>query len=145
MKVVNNIIQAIEDTKKIVFSKSEILELIKSQTYCVLPAEITSNGVTITPETRTVFDSNTGKTHNLSKKEFDLLYYLMDNSNKNVTRYEIFRDVWGNNSNTRDRTIDVHIRKLRSVINPKFIRTDKGVGYKWDGNYFNRLKRLEIN
>ena len=144
MKVVENIIRAIAESEVNIFTKAEIIKLIKRETDIKVMPEITSNGIIISPETRTVIDTNTNKTHKFTKKEFDLLYYLMDNSNKNITRYEILRDVWGTDVIIGDRTIDVHIRKLRSVINPKFIRTDKGVGYKWDSRYFQRLERNTI-
>jgi two-component system alkaline phosphatase synthesis response regulator PhoP len=47
------------------------------------------------------------------------------------TRDEIFATVWGDNIIVGDRTIDVHIRKLREKIGDEFIRTVKGVGYKF--------------
>jgi two-component system, OmpR family, alkaline phosphatase synthesis response regulator PhoP len=67
----------------------------------------------------------------LPKKEFELLNLLMSKPNKVFTRDEIFQRVWGNDIIVGDRTIDVHIRKLREKIGEEFIKTIKGVGYKF--------------
>lgn len=68
----------------------------------------------------------------LAKKEFDLLTLLMTKPGKVFTRDEIFRKVWGSDVIVGNRTIDVHIRKLREKIGSKFIKTIKGIGYKFD-------------
>lgn len=67
----------------------------------------------------------------LPKKEFELLALLYSRPQKVFTRDEIFSSVWGDNIIVGDRTIDVHIRKLREKIGDDFIRTVKGVGYKF--------------
>ena len=67
----------------------------------------------------------------LPKKEFELLLYLSSKPGKVYTREEIFQSVWGDNIIVGDRTIDVHIRKLREKIGDKYIKTVKGVGYKF--------------
>lgn len=67
----------------------------------------------------------------LPKKEFELLNLLMSKPEKVFTREEIFQQVWGDNIIVGDRTIDVHIRKLREKIGQKYINTVKGVGYKF--------------
>ena len=67
----------------------------------------------------------------LPKKEFELLLLLSTKPGKVYTRDEIFDKVWGNNIIVGDRTIDVHIRKLREKIGDEYIRTVKGVGYKF--------------
>lgn len=68
----------------------------------------------------------------LAKKEFDLLSLLMSKPGKVFTREEIFNKVWGSGVIVGNRTIDVHIRKLREKIGSKFIKTIKGIGYKFD-------------
>lgn len=68
---------------------------------------------------------------NLPKKEFELLALLFSRPNKVFTRDEIFSLVWGDNVIVGDRTIDVHIRKLREKIGDDHIKTIKGVGYKY--------------
>lgn len=67
----------------------------------------------------------------LPKKEFELLNLLISKPGKVFTREEIFQDVWGDKIIVGDRTIDVHIRKLREKIGEEFIQTVKGVGYKF--------------
>ncbi|MCF8381078.1 MAG: response regulator transcription factor [Bacteroidales bacterium] len=67
----------------------------------------------------------------LPKKEFELLNLLISKPNKVFTRDEIFHKVWGENIIVGDRTIDVHIRKLREKIGSDYIKTTKGVGYKF--------------
>jgi len=72
-----------------------------------------------------------GKELVLPKKEFELLTLLISKPDKVFTREEIFYRVWGDNVIVGDRTIDVHIRKLREKIGDDFIKTIKGVGYKF--------------
>ena len=67
----------------------------------------------------------------LPKKEFELLALLHSKPNKVFTREEIFSSIWGDNIIVGDRTIDVHIRKLREKIGEDYIKTIKGVGYKF--------------
>lgn len=67
----------------------------------------------------------------LPKKEFELLLLLSSKPGRVFTRDEIFDLVWGNDVIVGDRTIDVHIRKLREKLGDKYIKTVKGVGYKF--------------
>ena len=69
-----------------------------------------------------------GELH-LPRKEFELLHLLARRPGKVYTREEIYRSVWGDDVIVGDRTIDVHIRKLREKIGEQHIRTVKGVGY----------------
>jgi len=66
----------------------------------------------------------------LPKKEFKLLKLLASTPNKVFTREEIFVKVWGDDVIVGDRTIDVHVRKIREKIGDNFIKTIKGIGYK---------------
>ncbi|MGM0532329.1 MAG: response regulator transcription factor [Bacteroidota bacterium] len=65
------------------------------------------------------------------RKEFELLLLLISRPDKVFTREEIFSRVWGEDVVVGDRTIDVHIRKLREKIGDEHIKTVKGVGYKY--------------
>jgi len=67
----------------------------------------------------------------MPKKEFELLLLLISKPDKVFTREEIFSKVWGEDVVVGDRTIDVHIRKLREKIGGEHIKTIKGVGYKY--------------
>ncbi|PCJ64080.1 MAG: DNA-binding response regulator [Bacteroidetes bacterium] len=81
---------------------------------------------------RNTFDVSIG-THKLvlPKKEFELLYLLGSKPDKVFTRETILDKVWGLDVSVVDRTIDVHIRKIREKIGDHRIRTVKGVGYKF--------------
>jgi len=68
----------------------------------------------------------------LPRKEFELLFLLGSKPEKVFTREEIMNKVWGTQVVVGDRTIDVHIRKLREKIGEKYIKTIKGVGYKFE-------------
>jgi len=73
-----------------------------------------------------------GKELNLPKKEFELLALLMSKPGRVFTREIILNTIWGNDVVVGDRTIDVHIRKLREKLGDKIIKTVKGVGYKFE-------------
>ena len=73
-----------------------------------------------------------GKEISLPKKEFELLLLLTSRPNKVFSREEIFSSVWGNDVIVGDRTIDVHVRKIREKIGLENIKTIKGVGYKFE-------------
>jgi two-component system alkaline phosphatase synthesis response regulator PhoP len=68
----------------------------------------------------------------LAKKEFELLYMLASKPGRVFLRNEILNQVWGNEVIVGDRTIDVHIRKIRQKLGIDCITTVKGVGYKFD-------------
>lgn len=69
---------------------------------------------------------------NLPKKEFELLALLASKPGKVFTREAILDKVWGGDVIVGDRTIDVHIRKLREKLGEDFIKTIKGIGYKFE-------------
>ena len=68
----------------------------------------------------------------LPRKEFELLFLLASKPGKVFTRDEIMSKVWGSEVIVGDRTIDVHIRKLREKIGDLYFKTVKGVGYKFN-------------
>jgi two-component system alkaline phosphatase synthesis response regulator PhoP len=69
---------------------------------------------------------------NLPKKEFELLSLLASKPGKVFTRETILERVWGGDVIVGDRTIDVHIRKLREKLGDDYIKTVKGIGYRFD-------------
>lgn len=73
-----------------------------------------------------------GERIDLPRKEFELLNLLISKPGKVFSRDEIYRKVWGNDVIVGNRTIDVHIRKLREKLGDQYIRTVKGIGYKFD-------------
>lgn len=70
----------------------------------------------------------------LPKKEFELLYFLAQNPNKVFGRDELLQNIWGSDVYVLARTVDVHIRKVREKIGEDYIKTVKGVGYKFSLN-----------
>lgn len=127
MTLVENIIREIKQSEKEVFSKAQIIELIKFYTSSHYENDLVSNGIIISPRRHLIFINGEGKI--VPKKMFELLYYLVENKNKVSSREDILRDVWGTNICVNHRTIDVHIRKIRALGIP-FIKTLKNA-YVW--------------
>ena len=74
-----------------------------------------------------------GESFKLPRKEFQLLYYLASHPDRVFSRAEILDAVWGPDVYVVDRTVDVHVRKLREKLGSAYIETVKGVGYKLVG------------
>lgn len=89
-----------------------------------------SNGIRVDLERITVTKDD--QTLQLPKKEFELLALLMSKPGKVFLRDEIYARVWGNEVIVGDRTIDVHIRKLREKLGDDRIGTVKGMGYRFE-------------
>jgi two-component system alkaline phosphatase synthesis response regulator PhoP len=70
----------------------------------------------------------------LPRKEFELFALLASKPGRVFLRHEILEKVWGNEVIVGDRTIDVHVRKIRQKLNVDYIHTVKGVGYKFQIN-----------
>jgi two-component system alkaline phosphatase synthesis response regulator PhoP len=67
----------------------------------------------------------------LPRKEFELLYFLASRKGKVMDRQTLLNEVWGNNIYVVDRTVDVHVRKIREKLGQEYIETVKGVGYRF--------------
>jgi two-component system, OmpR family, alkaline phosphatase synthesis response regulator PhoP len=91
------------------------------------PAQI---GISIDKEKYLVYKD--GEELSLPKKEFELLVLLISQPGRVFTRDHILASVWGNDVIVGDRTIDVHIRKLREKLGDDYFKTIKGVGYKFE-------------
>ena len=91
---------------------------------------IESNGITLDMEQVVVRKDDVEI--RLPKKEFELLALLMSKPGKVFKRDEIYAHIWGDGLFVGDRTIDVHIRKLREKIGDDRIGTAKGIGYKFE-------------
>ena len=92
--------------------------------------DIEAGGISIDRE-RYLIKQN-GNEINLPKKEFELLSLLMSKPGKVFTRESIMNQIWGGEVVVGDRTIDVHIRKLREKLGEALIKTIKGVWYKFE-------------
>ncbi len=75
------------------------------------------------------------KSISIPKKEFELLRFLAENPNTVFSRDELLQSIWGADVYVLARTVDVHIRRIREKIGNNFIKTIKGVGYKFDEEY----------
>ncbi len=87
-------------------------------------------GLVIDPEAFLVYRN--GQKVVLAKKEFELLYLLASRPGKVFTREQILKSVWEESVIVTNRTIDVHVRKLREKLGDSYVGTVKGVGYKFE-------------
>jgi two-component system alkaline phosphatase synthesis response regulator PhoP len=92
--------------------------------------DIEAGGISIDRERYVI--KKEGRELNLPKKEFELLSLLMSKPGRVYTREVIMNSIWGGEVVVGDRTIDVHIRKLREKLGMDLIKTVKGVGYKFE-------------
>lgn len=96
------------------------------------PSVMTFDGLEINIPARTV--SVDGQKIELTPKEYELLFYLVENKNIALSRDKLLSDIWGYDFFGDDRTIDTHIKNLRNNLGPyrDFIVTLRGVGYKFE-------------
>lgn len=73
-----------------------------------------------------------GQPIDLPRKEFEIIWLLASRPGRVFTREEIFDKIWGSDIIVGNRTIDVHIRKLRERVGEEYVKTVKGIGYKFD-------------
>jgi two-component system alkaline phosphatase synthesis response regulator PhoP len=109
------------------YSIDEIIEVIER--YTKKPSEVESSGFVVNTDSRVITYNNVN--HNLPLKEFLLMEYLMRNKNRVARRNDILSSIWGDDVVVLDRTIDVHIRKIRSRFPTAPIETIKCIGYIW--------------
>lgn len=109
---------------KALLRRSEISEEIQQQ------EKMEFGDLVIDSEKFTV--KKNGKLIDLAKKEFQLLHLLASKPGKVFKRAEILQKIWGSDVIVGDRTIDVHVRKVREKVGDDYIRTVKGIGYKFD-------------
>jgi hypothetical protein len=118
MKQIIEHIQSLEQTS---FTKEEILDLLtgaQDENYYIFQDEH-------------AVQHRDGKKITLPKKEFLIIKYFMDNKHRIVSRDELLRKVWEDGVVVGDRTVDVHIRKIRSKFPDMPIVTRKCCGYMW--------------
>jgi len=110
---------------------SRINAIVRRKSLTVDPdaRSVSHKGIKIDPSSYTVTKEGTELA--FPKKEFELLYLLISKPGKVFTREKILNKIWGESVYVVDRTIDVHIRKIREKIGDELIQTVKGVGYKF--------------
>ncbi len=119
------------------FSTRELLARIRALLRRTTPhaAEVAveSGGLSLDPVTHRVTTAN--KTLNLGPTEFRLLHFFMTHPERVHSRERLLNGVWGNNVYVEERTVDVHIRRLRKILTPtghdRLIQTVRGTGYRF--------------
>jgi len=114
---------------KVLISRIQAL-LRRFRSIPVLSGRIVTKEFTIDLEQYRVIKNDEEIT--LTRKEFEILRLLVSRPNKVFTREDIFTRIWGEHVIVGDRTIDVHIRRIREKAGTERIKTIKGVGYKYD-------------
>jgi two-component system, OmpR family, alkaline phosphatase synthesis response regulator PhoP len=109
---------------------SRISAILRRKNREVVEAKLTVGDLIIDRETFLVYRGD--QKIQLARKEFELLFLLAGKPGKVFTREYILEKVWGDEVLVVDRTIDVHIRKLREKLGDAYIGTVKGVGYKFE-------------
>lgn len=127
---IEDILKPLKNINKEVFTKNDIEQflvyLYKSK--CVEEIEI--NGVFLNPELYSIKINDKEKI--LPKKQFLVLHYLLRNPSRVVSRSEFIKNCWDKNVVVGERTVDVHICKIKKIIKDKIIiSTHKSYGYKW--------------
>lgn len=133
-KILSNIIHEINNIKQNKFTKKEILEILNLHITQSIENDVLPNlefdGFILAPTKYTI--EGNGINHKLPKKQFDLLYFLIRNKNRIYSRQQILSAIWEEDICVGNRTIDVHIRKIRRVLDKyNRIETYKKLGYMW--------------
>ncbi len=115
---------------RVLLSRINALLRRLERTEVKVEVEVELGGLRINREQVMVYKE--GRAIELAKKEFELLNLLVSTPGKVFTRDEIFHKIWGTDVIVGNRTIDVHIRKLREKIGDTYIKTVKGIGYKFE-------------
>ncbi len=89
------------------------------------------HNLTIDGRTRTVSKSETGDAVQFAKREFSLLRFMALHPGTTFSREELLAAVWGPGADVIDRTVDVHVQKIRRHIGARYIETVQGVGYRF--------------
>ena len=112
---------------------ARIKVLIRRRSPELVNDPIIAEGLVLDPKSHRVQVNN--KTITIGPTEFKLLHFFMKNNNRVYSRNQILDKIWGNNSVIDDRTVDVHIKRLRDVLKQsgydKFIQTVRGTGYRF--------------
>lgn len=105
-------------------------EMEKEQQLYSIGSIVTDGVVSVNADNYT-FTYN-GTTKRMPKKVIQVMHYFVTNKSRVITRDELLKNVWGDEIVVGERTIDVHIRKIRSIISNNCITTLVRIGYKWN-------------
>jgi two-component system alkaline phosphatase synthesis response regulator PhoP len=134
-------VQGLDVGADIYLGKPVSVSVIVSQTKALLrsthryedpPDQIEVHNLRVDRDRYLVYQENgDGETEmRFPRKEFELLYFLASHPGRVFSRQEILDEVWGRDVYVVDRTVDVHVRKIREKIGSEYIETVKGVGYR---------------
>lgn len=130
MRLTEEIINQIKDSKESTFTGEQVITIInnitKSNSKRIVDEE---DGVTVDLSSYSI--EIDGKRKVAAKKIIQIAHHLLSNKTRTFTREELLADIWEEDVVVGIRTIDVHIRKLRILLDEKYITTVKGVGYRW--------------
>ena len=131
--MIEEIIRALHRLNKETFTKQEIEYFLKQKMEEMKNETIELDNMTLLPMSYEVVIGDSK--YVMPRKEFKVLHYLITNPNKCVTRDAILRNCWEDGVIVGNRTVDVHICKIKRRLKSKLsIYTHKGVGYKWKLN-----------
>jgi two-component system phosphate regulon response regulator PhoB len=130
------------------FSPKELIARIKAVIRRVSPTSLSEkvefHGLKLDPVAHQV--SVNEEFLNLGPTEFRLLHFFMTHTERVYSREQLLDNVWGTNVYVEDRTVDVHIRRLRKAISgaghEEFIQTVRGAGYRFSGKLTSKVKKL---
>ncbi|MEO7743349.1 MAG: phosphate regulon transcriptional regulator PhoB [Usitatibacter sp.] len=112
--------------------EARIQAVLRRRTPQLTSEAVTIEGLTLNPATRVV--SGDGTTLRMGPTEFELLHFFMTHTDRVYSRAQILDHVWGDHVFIEDRTVDVHIRRLRDALSPgghdDLVETVRGAGYK---------------
>jgi two-component system alkaline phosphatase synthesis response regulator PhoP len=116
----------------VIVSQSKAL-LRSARRYEIPPDQLAVHDLRIDRDRYLVYQGTNGEETEMRmpRKEFELLYFLASHPGKVFSRQEILDEVWGPDVYVVDRTVDVHVRKIREKIGSEYIETVKGVGYRF--------------
>ena len=128
--MIDKLIESLRKLDKETFTKQEVELFLDAKMKEIEEQPIEIDGIVLIPNNYEVVIGK--ERHLLPKKEFKLLHLLVKNPDKCITRKMILRNCWEDGVIVGDRTIDVHICKIKKKLKGKLnIYTHKGVGYKW--------------
>jgi two-component system alkaline phosphatase synthesis response regulator PhoP len=130
MRLTEEIINQIKDSKESIFTGEQVITIInnitKSNSKRIVDEE---DGVAVDLSSGSI--EIDGKKKIAAKKIIQIAHHLLSNKTRTFTREELLADIWEDDVVVGIRTIDVHIRKLRILLDEKYVTTVKGVGYRW--------------
>jgi hypothetical protein len=121
----NLLINRFKDYSKEYFTLNEIIKIIEGNVFPILKI----GGITANPQDLSI--KIAGVKQYFPRMVFQIIYYMMEHCNKNITREMLLRDLWGDDVIVTKRTIDVHIYKIRKIVGKDTIKTLKRSGYIW--------------